>query len=221
MTEQILTTKKTGMAMLLLTILLYVVAIAALDLSIQFELLVPMILAIVVLALGWILLPGLKVLRPQEALVLTLFGKYMGGYPPRMGITWDDLMNLCKAMKDAGYSNPLGITLCDASIESLQFTWLLRVYGDYYYRQFYEYIMAGEVGSSWTDFDPSARVPEAAPTYGVQWAKLLNIMLDKDCSFGKGYAGMTSEVYLDFVSNLYKMKRITMNGLKTLVIKKR
>ena len=78
MTEQILTTKKTGRAMLLLTIFLYVVAIAALVLSIQFELLVPMILAIVVLALGWIVLPGLKVLRPQEALVLTLFGKYVG-----------------------------------------------------------------------------------------------------------------------------------------------
>ena len=78
MTEKILTTKKQGMAMLLLTIFLYVVAIAALVLSIQFELLVPMILAIVVLALGWIVLPGLKVLRPQEALVLTLFGKYVG-----------------------------------------------------------------------------------------------------------------------------------------------
>ena len=78
MTEKILTTKKQGMAMLLLTILLYVAAIAALVLSIQFELLVPMIPAIVVLALGWILLPGLKVLRPQEALVLTLFGKYVG-----------------------------------------------------------------------------------------------------------------------------------------------
>ena len=78
MTEKILTTKKQGMAMLIGIILLYVVAIAALALSIQFELLVPMILAIVVLALGWILLPGLKVLRPQEALVLTLFGKYVG-----------------------------------------------------------------------------------------------------------------------------------------------
>ena len=78
MTEKILTTKKQGMAMLLLTILLYVAAIAALVLSIQFELLVPMIPAIVVLALGWIVLPGLKVLRPQEALVLTLFGKYVG-----------------------------------------------------------------------------------------------------------------------------------------------
>ena len=78
MTEKILTTKKQGMAMLLLTILLYVAAIAVLVLSVQFEMLVPMVLAIIVLALGWIVLPGLKVLRPQEALVLTLFGKYVG-----------------------------------------------------------------------------------------------------------------------------------------------
>jgi len=78
MTEKILTTKKQGMAMLLLTILLYIVAIAVLILSVNFGMLVPMVLAIVVLALGWLVLPGLKVLRPQEALVLTLFGKYVG-----------------------------------------------------------------------------------------------------------------------------------------------
>ncbi|MBR2490345.1 MAG: SPFH domain-containing protein [Ruminiclostridium sp.] len=78
MTEKILTTKKQGMAMLLLTILLYVIAIAVLVLSVNFGMLVPMVLAIIVLALGWIVLPGLKVLRPQEALVLTLFGKYVG-----------------------------------------------------------------------------------------------------------------------------------------------
>ena len=133
------------------------------------------------------------------------------GYKNAMGkasypVTWEDLISLCDYMKQAGYTNPLGITLCDASIESLQFTWLLRVYGDYYYRQFYEYIMAGEVGTAWTDYSPDATVLEASPTYGVQWAKLLNMMLDKDCEFGKGYVGMTSEVYLDFVGNLAKMK---------------
>ncbi len=78
MTEKILTTKKTGMAMLLLTILLYIAAIAVLVVSVNFGMLVPMVLAIIVLALAWIILPGLKVLRPQEALVLTLFGKYVG-----------------------------------------------------------------------------------------------------------------------------------------------
>lgn len=37
-----------------------------------------MFLCLLVIALGWILLCGLKVLKPQEALVLTLFGKYIG-----------------------------------------------------------------------------------------------------------------------------------------------
>ena len=37
-----------------------------------------MVLGIVFLCVGWILFLGLKVLKPQEALVLTLFGKYMG-----------------------------------------------------------------------------------------------------------------------------------------------
>ena len=36
------------------------------------------IVSILVLCLGWIPLLGLKVLKPQEALVLTLFGKYVG-----------------------------------------------------------------------------------------------------------------------------------------------
>lgn len=30
------------------------------------------------MALGWILFLGLRILKPQEALVLTLFGKYIG-----------------------------------------------------------------------------------------------------------------------------------------------
>ena len=37
-----------------------------------------MVLGIIILSMGWIPLMGLKVLKPQEALVLTLFGKYTG-----------------------------------------------------------------------------------------------------------------------------------------------
>ncbi len=36
------------------------------------------IISLIVLCLVWIPIPGLKVLKPQEALVLTLFGKYVG-----------------------------------------------------------------------------------------------------------------------------------------------
>ncbi|MBR2336543.1 MAG: hypothetical protein IKA61_01165 [Clostridia bacterium] len=121
-------------------------------------------------------------------------------------ITWNDLINLCSKMEEAGYTNPLGITLCNASIESLQFTWLLRVYGDYYYRQFYEYIMGGEAGTIWENYDPTATVPENLAGYGNQYAKILSILFDKDCDWGPGYVGFESPLYRDFVGNLAKMK---------------
>ena len=81
MKEIVLTGKKKGMAVLLGVIALYVLAIlgvlafCAQPWGATAALLV---LSIAVLALGWIPLCGLKVLKPQEALVLTLFGKYIG-----------------------------------------------------------------------------------------------------------------------------------------------
>ena len=82
MTEKILTTRKLGLPVLLLTILLFVLSI----LGCVFGGLILddggspalMIVSIVVLCLCWLPLPGLKVLKPQEALVLTLFGRYIG-----------------------------------------------------------------------------------------------------------------------------------------------
>ncbi len=84
MTEKILTTKKMGMAVMLLNILLYVVAIGIivlgallLDRGILLGV-APLVLGIVAAVFGWIPLCGLKILKPQEAAVLTLFGKYVG-----------------------------------------------------------------------------------------------------------------------------------------------
>ncbi len=77
MTEKIYTTKKTGMAVLLLTILLLVGGIALLVFAVNNSPLL-FIPAGVILCLGWVPLCGLKILKPQEALVLTLFGEYKG-----------------------------------------------------------------------------------------------------------------------------------------------
>lgn len=82
MEEKILQTKKNGMAMLLLTLLGYVIAIAAFVYGIVQDstvLGVILIIAAVIYAvIGIFLFCGLKVLKPQEALVLTLFGDYIG-----------------------------------------------------------------------------------------------------------------------------------------------
>ena len=127
--------------------------------------------------------------------------------------TWDDLISLCGYMQDAGYSNPLGISLADASVKSLQFSWLLRVYGDYYYRQFYQYIMGGDKNSVWENYDETEEVVEINNGYGIRYAKLLNMLFVEDCDFGAGYVGFTSEVYRDFVTQLAKMKGYLMQNV--------
>ena len=82
MEEKILLNKKHGMAVLIVTLLLYLAAIAGCvfggiilgdDGSP-----VLLVISIIWLCLGWIPFCGLKILGPQEALVLTLFGKYIG-----------------------------------------------------------------------------------------------------------------------------------------------
>ena len=79
MTEKNLTNKKHGMLMLLLFLLLFAAAIAAIILgAVKGGTLWLLIPGIVVLCFIWIPMMGLKVLKPQEALVLTLFGKYIG-----------------------------------------------------------------------------------------------------------------------------------------------
>ena len=84
MQEKILKTQKTGMMVLLLEIVLLLAAtvgtiygIVLLDGGIDagFAIFIPCCLFLLA---GWIPLLGLKVLKPQEALVLTLFGDYVG-----------------------------------------------------------------------------------------------------------------------------------------------
>ena len=77
MTEKVLSNKKNGMGMMILWIVLYIVALLMTILGAA--LIWPLfIIGIIWLCIGWIPFLGLKVLKPQEALVLTLFGKYVG-----------------------------------------------------------------------------------------------------------------------------------------------
>ena len=78
MQEKVLDNKKNGMAMMMLFILLYAAAAAFTVVGAMFYWIPLMVVGIIWLSLGWIPFCGLKVLKPQEALVLTLFGKYVG-----------------------------------------------------------------------------------------------------------------------------------------------
>ena len=78
MQEKVLSSKKNGMAMMILFILLYAAAAGLTAIGSMFFLVPAMVIGIIWLSLGRIPFLGLRVLKPQEALVLTLFGKYVG-----------------------------------------------------------------------------------------------------------------------------------------------
>ena len=78
MEEKIITGHKNGMLVLLLELVLYIAAVVFLIVGINAGFLPLVVLCVILLLLGWIPLCGLRVLKPQEALVLTLFGKYVG-----------------------------------------------------------------------------------------------------------------------------------------------
>ena len=82
MKEIILSNKKNGMLVLVLTILAMLVSLALIIygaiISTDEAPSAILIIGLIAVCISWIPLPGLKVLKPQEALVLTLFGKYVG-----------------------------------------------------------------------------------------------------------------------------------------------
>lgn len=83
MEEKIFKGKKNGMSVLISIILVYVLGIvgciagASCILGSKIANTVLLAICISIMCVAWITLLGLKVLKPQEALVLTLFGKYI------------------------------------------------------------------------------------------------------------------------------------------------
>ena len=82
MTEKIIDSHKNGMPVMLALIAAYCAAIACMVVGgINMDTvggIVLFVVGIVWVCIGWLPMLGLKVLKPQEALVLTLFGKYIG-----------------------------------------------------------------------------------------------------------------------------------------------
>lgn len=82
MNEKILKGKKNGLLMLLVILSLYIIAVAGCVwggfLIDEKKSPVVFIISVIWVCIGWIPFCGLRILKPQEALVLTLFGKYIG-----------------------------------------------------------------------------------------------------------------------------------------------
>lgn len=115
--------------------------------------------------------------------------------------TWDELVELCQCMVTAGYSNPLGLSLSDDSITASQFTWLLRVYGDLYYRNEYPNIVREDKKDKFV-LDLTSQNPEGDVDFQVSYPKLMNMILEGTSPL---YKGAKSNKFKDFLGQFEKV----------------
>lgn len=119
-------------------------------------------------------------------------------------VTWDDLVELLRCMKEAGYANPLGLSLDTASVESNQFTWLVRVYGDYYSRDDYANILKD--GTNYV-YDPADTNPDRFVNEStLMRSRLYSCILDDSESNKDYYIGATSGKFKDYLEQFAKLK---------------
>lgn len=78
MNEIILNKKRNGMSMLILIALIFFGSILLFIFGANSDNMLLIVISIILFVGDFFLMPGLKVLKPQEALVLTLFGDYIG-----------------------------------------------------------------------------------------------------------------------------------------------
>ncbi|MBP1564737.1 MAG: SPFH domain-containing protein [Oscillospiraceae bacterium] len=108
MKEKILNQKRNGLSMLLLILVVWLVSIPIIVFSAKMLddvggglPVLFMVLGILWASAGWIPLLGLKIVGPQEALVLTLFGKYVGTLKNE-GFYW--VNPFCSAVNPAAHT---------------------------------------------------------------------------------------------------------------------
>lgn len=114
--------------------------------------------------------------------------------------TWQDIIDLCEYLVDLGYTSPLGISLDEDSVKNSQFTWLLRIYGDYYYRNEYSKLSTNKEYK----VDLTVPNPESNVNFNLSFNKLLSTILDTNSPLG--YVGPTSAKFKDFLTKLGQMK---------------
>ncbi len=78
MQEIQLNNKKHGMSMLAVIVLLFALSVGLIIGGAVADVIAVSVVGFILLVADFVLMPGLKILKPQEALVLTLFGKYIG-----------------------------------------------------------------------------------------------------------------------------------------------
>ena len=120
--------------------------------------------------------------------------------------TWDEFISMLDKLQTAGYKYPLGLSLNSDSINNSQFSWLLRIYGDYYFRQSYQYTSKTFNSSTGVDetyrYEKDADNQESYSSFSFSYSRGLCLMLDETCPY---FLGAGSDLYNDFI---YQFSRL-------------
>ena len=128
--------------------------------------------------------------------------------------TWDELIELATAMQAAGYAYPIGLSLDKTSCKANQFTWLLRIYGDYYFRNEYKNI----VNNSKFVYDPTKTNIEDGLNFSYKETTLFNAILDsaQDGTYTyPDYVGPLSAKHREFFEQFYKLRGLLQSDAST------
>ena len=117
-------------------------------------------------------------------------------------------IDMLEKLQQAGYNYPLGLSLTKDGINASQFSWLLRVYGDYYYRSRYQYTSKTFEPLTGTDdkftYDKTAENQEASSYFTFSYNRALSLMLDEACEY---YCGSNSDLYKDFLTQFNRLAK--------------
>lgn len=120
--------------------------------------------------------------------------------------TWDQLIDMLEKLQQAGYKYPLGLTLSKDGISASQFSWLIRVYGDYFFRDNYIHTSKTFDSGSETDskfvYDKTSENIESTTGFSFSISRCLETMLDNECKY---FVGPGSAKYNEF---LYQLGRL-------------
>ncbi len=146
----------------------------------------------------------------DEALAEAVKCGYSTSDEKNLPVTWDDVIALCEKLKEAGYTAPLGIAGDQDAINNSQFAWLYRVYGDQYYREETPNIMAQPGDYDYFEqidkftVEDTDKQPESDRYYRPSMTRLMHAVFDKNDP--DTYIGPTSDKFVEFLEQIYKMK---------------
>ena len=125
--------------------------------------------------------------------------------------TWDDIIDACAKLKQAGYTSPFGIGGSNDSVSTKDFKWMYRIYLDQYYRDLIDDIQVQEGDWNYNkntadgfEFNFVKNNYEHDPYYAVNSMRAYNMLLNEQAD-NPYYVGANSAKFNCFMTNLCKI----------------